>query len=58
VLGVGSCIIDNLNDYMRSLKLLLSFDAEVLLPGHGPVIRGSAECRKRIEEVFQHRMSR
>jgi glyoxylase-like metal-dependent hydrolase (beta-lactamase superfamily II) len=45
----------DMGDYFASLKLLLSRDDDVYLPGHGPPLR---EPRKLVREMLTHRMMR
>ena len=44
-----------MRDYFTSLRLLLSRDDDVYLPGHGPPLR---EPRKLVREMLTHRMMR
>ncbi|MEA1958613.1 MAG: MBL fold metallo-hydrolase, partial [Chloroflexota bacterium] len=41
--------------YIESLKKLLKYDVDLMLPAHGPPIR---EPRQRIEELIRHRLER
>lgn len=58
VLGAGTTVIPpdgDLGDYLRSLRRLLDFDAEVLYPAHGPRIHNP---REKIESYLAHRALR
>lgn len=46
---------EDLYDYMNSLKKLKSFNAELIYPGHGPLIKNGIE---RINEYIAHRTCR
>ncbi len=41
--------------YINSLRKLLGYDIELMLPAHGPPIR---EPRRRLEELIEHRLER
>ena len=66
VLGRGTSVIawpdGDLADYLRSLDRLRDLadggSLEVLLPGHGPALRGAAEARKLLEGYAEHRRHR
>jgi len=45
----------DMTQYIESLRKLLKYDIDLMLPAHGPPIR---EPRKRIEEIIQHRLER
>lgn len=57
VLGCGTCVFDNLHQYLDSLRLLADLMRREHIahcyPGHGPVIRDGAVAR--IEEYIYHR---
>lgn len=45
----------DMTQYIESLRKLLKYDIDLMLPAHGPPI---TEPRKRIEELIQHRLER
>jgi glyoxylase-like metal-dependent hydrolase (beta-lactamase superfamily II) len=45
----------DMTQYIESLRKLLKYDIDLMLPAHGPPI---TEARKRIEELIQHRLER
>ncbi|ORY06276.1 Metallo-hydrolase/oxidoreductase [Basidiobolus meristosporus CBS 931.73] len=55
VLGQGTTVFENLNDYMNSLQRMLSLEPKVIYPGHGPVIKEGAET---LREYISHRKAR
>ncbi len=60
VLGVGTAAIappphGDMGEYVRSLRKMQSLDAELLAPGHGPVVR---EPNRKLQELIDHRQQR
>ena len=60
VLGVGTAAIGpppngDMAEYVRSLRKMQTLDAELLAPGHGPLVR---EPNRKIQELIDHRQQR
>jgi len=60
VLGVGTAAIPppphgDMGQYIESLRRMMTVDAEVVLPGHGPSVK---EPRRKIQELIDHRQQR
>lgn len=55
LLGEGSSVFEELDVYLNSLRLMLSFKATTIYPGHGKVIEDPVE---RINEHIKHRLDR
>ncbi|KAJ1936928.1 Beta-lactamase-like protein 2, partial [Linderina pennispora] len=58
ILGQGTTIVDDLAPYMDSLQRVLGIRPAALLPGHGPVIRGTGDAVRVIEGYISHRNMR
>ena len=55
ILGKGSTMFENLQDYMSSLSILEALKPDKIYPGHGPIIhKGHAK----IQEYIKHRLER
>ena len=59
ILGTGSTVVSpdhgDMASYIESLRNLLSFDAQLICPGHGPVI---THVDAKIRELIEHRLER
>jgi glyoxylase-like metal-dependent hydrolase (beta-lactamase superfamily II) len=60
VLGVGTSAIGvpphgDMSLYIASLKKMQTLDAELLAPGHGPIVK---EPNRKIQELIDHRQQR